>query len=173
MILEYQNIAPTIHQDAYIAPNATVIGKVTIKEKASIWYNVVLRGDDNSIQIGKYTNVQDNSVLHISHKYPTILGDYITVGHNAIVHACFIGNNCLIGMGSIILDGAKIGENTIIGAGAMVTAEKEIPSGVLVLGSPGKVIRKLTEEEIQGIRDSALKYAEYGKDHKGNKEVRK
>lgn len=171
MILKHQNEVPNIHNDAYVAPNATVIGKVTIKEKASIWYNVVLRGDYNSIDIGKYTNIQDNSILHISHEYPTILGDYITVGHNAIVHACTVGDNCLIGMGSIILDGAKIGENTIIGAGAMVTSEKEIPSGVLVLGSPGKVIRKLTDDEIQGIKDSAMHYADYGQDHKGNKEV--
>ena len=171
MILEHQGEVPSIHNDAYIAPNATIIGKVTVKEKASIWYNVVLRGDDNRIEIGKYTNIQDNSVLHISHKYPTILGDYITVGHNAIVHACTVGDNCLIGMGSIILDGAKIGENTIIGAGAMVTLGKKIPSGVLVLGSPGKVVRKLTDEEIQGINDSALHYADYGRDHKGNKEV--
>ncbi len=171
MIAQHQNEAPTIHSDAYVAPNATIIGNVTIKENASIWYNVVLRGDYNRIEIGEYTNVQDNSVLHISHKYPTTLGQYITVGHNAIVHACTVGDNCLIGMGSIILDGAKIGKNTIIGAGAMVTAEKEIPSGVLVLGSPGKVVRKLTDEEIQGIRDSALKYADYGRDHKGNKEV--
>lgn len=171
MILTHRDSAPNIHRDAYVASNATVIGDVTIHEKASIWYNVVLRGDYNSIEVGQYTNIQDNSVLHISHQYPTILGKYITVGHNAIVHACTIGDNCLIGMGSIILDGAKIGENTIIGAGAMVTAEKEIPSGVLVLGSPGKVIRNLTEEEIQGIRDSALKYADYGRDHKGNKEV--
>lgn len=171
MILEHQGEVPSIHDDSYIAPNATIIGKVTIKEKVSIWYNVVLRGDYNSIEIGKYTNIQDNSVLHISHKYPTILGDYITVGHNAIVHACTVGDNCLIGMGSIILDGAKIGENTIIGAGAMVTSEKEIPSGVLVLGSPGKVVRNLTDEEIEGIKDSALNYANYGQDHNGNKEV--
>jgi carbonic anhydrase/acetyltransferase-like protein (isoleucine patch superfamily) len=173
MILEHQGKMPKIHSDAYIAPNATIIGRVSVKEKSSIWYNVVLRGDYNKIEIGKYTNIQDNSVLHISHKYSTILGDYITVGHNAIVHACNVGNNCLIGMGSIILDGAKIGENTIIGAGAMVTSEKEIPSGVLVLGSPGKVVRKLTDEEIKGIKDSALHYAEYGQDHKRNKEVRR
>lgn len=173
MILEHQGEMPKIHDDSYVAPNATIVGKVTIKEKASIWYNVVLRGDYNSIEIGKFTNIQDNSVLHISHKYPTILGDYITVGHNAIVHACTVGDNCLIGMGSIILNGAKIGENTIIGAGAMVTSEKEIPSGVLVLGSPGKVVRKLTDDEIEGITDSALKYALYGQDHKDNKEVHK
>lgn len=171
MILKHQEEVPSIHKDAYIAPNATIIGKVTIKEKASIWYNVVLRGDYNRIEIGKYTNIQDNSVLHISNKYPTILGDYITVGHNAIVHACTVGDNCLIGMGSIILDGAIIGKNTIIGAGAMVTSEKEIPSGVLVLGSPGKIIRKLRDDEIESIKDSALKYANYGLEHKGNKEV--
>jgi len=171
MILKHQGEAPKIHDESYIAPNATIIGRVTIKEKASIWYNVVLRGDYNSIEIGKFTNIQDNSVLHISHKYPTILGDYITVGHNAIVHACTVGDNCLIGMGSIILDGAQIGANTIIGAGAMVTSEKEIPSGVLVLGSPGKVVRNLTDEEIQGIKDSALKYGDYGQEHQSNKEV--
>lgn len=171
MILEHLSEVPNIHKDAYVAPNATIIGKVTVKEKASIWYNVVLRGDYNSIEVGKYTNIQDNSILHISHLYPTVLGDYITVGHNAIVHACTVGDNCLIGMGAIILDGAKIGSNTIIGAGTMVTSGKEIPSGVLVLGSPGKVVRELSKEEIEGIKDSALKYANYGLEHKGNKEV--
>ncbi len=171
MIVKFLNKMPTIHKTAYVAPSANIIGDVEIREHASIWYNVVLRGDDNFIRIGKYTNVQDNSVVHISKKYPTILGNYITVGHNALVHACTIGDNCLIGMGSIILDGATIGENTIIGAGAMVTAEKDIPSGVLVLGSPGKVVRELTEDEIKEIRESAVNYARYGRDHQSNQEV--
>ncbi|RKD34655.1 gamma carbonic anhydrase family protein [Thermohalobacter berrensis] len=166
MILEYNGIKPQMHESCFIAKSAEIIGKVTIGEKSSVWYKSVLRGDENEIIIGKYTNIQDGCTVHIAKEYKTIIGDYVTVGHNAIIHACNIGNNVLVGMGSIILDGAEIEDNVLIGAGSIVTPGKKIPSGSLVLGSPAKVVRKLTEEEIQSIKKSAVDYVEYANRHK-------
>lgn len=157
---------PEIHESCFVAETADVIGDVKIGENSSIWYKVVIRGDDNPIIIGKNTNIQDNTVVHISHLYPTIIGDNVTVGHSAIVHACKVGNNTLIGMGAIILDGAEVGNETIIGAGSLVPPGKKIPSGVMVMGSPAKVIRDLTEEEKRSLLISAEKYIEYGNQHK-------
>ncbi|SDK56263.1 gamma carbonic anhydrase family protein [Natronincola ferrireducens] len=166
MIKALKEKKPSIHESCFIAETADIIGDVTIGEGSSIWYKAVLRGDDNYIKIGKSTNIQDGSVVHISHLYPTIIGDNITIGHSAIIHACRIGNNVLIGMGTIILDGAEIGEETIIGAGSLVPPGKKIPSGVLAIGSPAKVVRELTEEEKIGIRTSAESYIRYGEKHK-------
>ncbi len=149
-----------IHETAKIAPGAVVYGDVEVGEKSSIWYHAVVRGDDGPIRIGKYSNVQDNCTIHLDAGHEVIIGDYVTVGHGAIVHGCKIGNHCLIGMGAIILNGAVIGENCIIGAGALITQDREIPAGSMVLGSPGKVIRELTEEEIAGITKNAVHYAE-------------
>jgi carbonic anhydrase/acetyltransferase-like protein (isoleucine patch superfamily) len=149
---------PAIHPSAFIAPNATVLGDVTIGEDASVWYNTVLRGDINRIVIGKGSNVQDGSVLHLSADYACVVGDYVTVGHMAMLHACTIGDECLIGMGAIILDGAEIGERSIIGAGALVTQEKKIPPGSMVLGSPAKVVRTLSSDEQSGLREWAERY---------------
>ncbi len=155
-----------IHEHCFIAETANVIGDIVIGENSSIWYNVVIRADVNSVRIGKNTNIQDNSVIHNSDDFPTIIGDDVTVGHNAIVHACSVGNKVLIGMGAIVLDGAEIGDETIIGAGSIVTSGKKIPSGVLALGSPAKVIRELTVEEKKSLIDSAEKYVKLSKDHK-------
>ncbi|SES73634.1 Carbonic anhydrase or acetyltransferase, isoleucine patch superfamily [Natronincola peptidivorans] len=155
-----------IHPSCFIAETADIIGDVNIGENSSIWYKTVLRGDDNYIEIGKYTNIQDNSVVHISKAYPTIIGDYVTVGHTAIIHACTIGNNTLIGMGAIILDGAEIGSETIIGAGSLVPPGKKIPSGVLAMGSPVKIIRELSDEEKKTLIESAEGYVKYGLQHK-------
>lgn len=166
MILEYEGHKPDIHESCFIADNALVLGKVTLKENTSIWYNCVLRGDGNNIKIGKYTNIQDGSVIHISKEHETIIGDYVTVGHKAIVHACKIGNNVLVGMGAIVLDGAEIEDNVLIGAGSIVTPGKKIPSGSLVLGSPARVIRLLTKEEIEQLKQSALDYVKYANKHK-------
>ncbi len=149
---------PVIHPSAFIAPNATLLGDVTIGEDASVWYNTVLRGDINRIVVGKGSNVQDGSVLHLSAEHGCLIGDYVTVGHMAMLHACTIGNECLIGMGAIILDGAVIGEQSIIGAGALVTQGKQIPPGSMVLGSPAKVVRTLTDEEQSGLREWAERY---------------
>lgn len=167
MIYKFEDKYPDIHESAFIAPSADIIGEVTIEEDCSIWFGTVLRGDDNYIKIGKGTNIQDNCTMHIAGvKYPTEIGEYVTVGHGAIVHACTVGNYCLIGMGSIVLDGSEIGEYTIIGAGSVVTGGKKIPSGVLAIGSPAKVIRELTEEEKKNLEKSAQNYIELSRKFK-------
>lgn len=162
-ILSYRGVKPQFDETVYVAPGVFVIGDVSIGACANIWYNTVLRGDIQPIKIGKYTNIQDNSTVHVMYDHPAIIGDYVTVGHGAIIHGCNVGNNCLIGMGAIILGYAEIGDNCIIAAGSLIPERKKIPPNSLVMGSPGKVVRTLTEEEIQGIRESALKYHEVAK----------
>lgn len=149
-----------LHETARIARGAIIYGNVTIGEKSSIWYNAVVRGDQSAISIGKYTNVQDNCTVHVDDDNPVKIGDYVTIGHGAIIHGCTIGNNCLIGMGAIILNGVVIGDNCIIGAGSLITQGKVIPEGSMVLGSPGKVMRPITEEEGEHLLENALYYAE-------------
>ncbi|AFS78750.1 putative carbonic anhydrase/acetyltransferase [Gottschalkia acidurici 9a] len=166
MIIEYEGVKPEIHETCFVADSAEVIGRVTLGENTSIWYGCVLRGDENVIKIGKNTNIQDGTVIHISKDYSTEIGDYVTVGHKAIVHACKIGDNVLVGMGAIILDGVEIEDNVLIGAGSIVTPGKVIPAGSLVLGSPAKVVRKLSEEEIEQLKQSALDYCTYAEKHK-------
>ncbi len=152
MMREFNGKKPTIHRTAYIADTAEIIGEVTVGEDSSIWYGTVLRGDMHYIKIGKGTSVQDNSVMHgTATKYPTIVGDRVSIGHNALVHGCKIGNNCIIGMGAIILEGAEIGDWCIIGAGAVVTEGKKIPSNSIVLGVPGKVVGKVSAEHKERI----------------------
>lgn len=154
----YLRTPPRIGAGVFIARNATVIGDVTLGAKASVWYGAVLRGDINRIVVGEGSNVQDNAVVHLADDYPALIGNYVTVGHSAIVHACVIGDECLIGMGATILDGAEIGDQCIIGAGALVTPRTKIPPGSMVLGSPGKVVRPLSAEERAGLRYWADKY---------------
>jgi len=144
-------LGPRIHPTAYVVPSATVIGDVTLMEESSVWYGAVLRGDINRITIGPRSNVQDNAVVHIDAPNETRLGELVTVGHSAIVHACTIDDEVLIGMGAIILDGAEIGSGSIIGANALVTLGTKIPPGSLVLGSPAKVRRALTLDEQKDI----------------------
>jgi carbonic anhydrase/acetyltransferase-like protein (isoleucine patch superfamily) len=127
-------------------------------DHSSIWYHAVARGDINRIVIGRHTNIQDNAVLHLADDYPCLIGDYVTVGHSAIVHACTVGDECLIGMGATILDGAVVGEQSLIGARALVTQRTEIPPGSLVMGSPAKVVRMLSAEERAGLKHWAEKY---------------
>ncbi|AKA70768.1 gamma carbonic anhydrase family protein [Clostridium scatologenes] len=166
MIINYKDIKPVIDRSVFIAYSADVIGRVTLAQDVSIWYGTVLRGDCNSINIGKGSNIQDNCTVHIGNNSSVEIGEYVTVGHNAVIHGCKIGNNCLIGMGSIILNDAEIGDETIIGAGSLVTEGKKIPSGVLCMGSPARVIRELTEDEKEKIRNSAFEYIEEANDHK-------
>jgi len=149
---------PTIHPSAWVAPGATVIGDVTLGEESSVWYGAVLRGDINRIVIGPRSNVQDGSVIHLADDYGVQLGELVTVGHKAILHACTVDNEVLVGMGAIVLDGAEIGARSIVGAGALITGGKVIPPGSLVLGSPAKVVRTLSLEEQAGIRLWADKY---------------
>jgi len=149
---------PKIGKGVYIAKTATVVGDVTLGAHSSVWYGAVLRGDINKIVVGHHTNIQDNAVLHLADDFPCILGNWVTVGHSAVVHACKVGDETLVGMGAIILDGAIIGKQSLIGARALVTQGTKIPPGSLVLGAPAKVVRKLTKEERAGLKWWAEKY---------------
>ncbi len=159
MILPFKDITPEIHSSAWVTESAQVIGDVVIGEESSVWFNAVIRGDMNYIRIGKRTNIQDGCVLHVARRtLPLIIGDEVTVGHNVTLHACTIGNRCLIGMGAVVMDGAEVEENCIVAAGSLVTPGTKIPSGNLVLGSPARVKRPLTEEETRSIREAASNY---------------
>ena len=158
VIMPYKSVMPKIDPSVFVAPMATVIGNVTIGEGANIWFNTVLRGDIQSITVGKYTNIQDNSTVHVMGDQPTVIGDYVTIGHNAVIHGNKIGDNCLIGMGAVLLGYCEIGENTIIGAGAVITQHKKIPPNSLVVGSPGRIVRPLLDDEIEALHQSAIRY---------------
>ena len=151
---------PTLGRDVYIARGAVVVGDVTLGDFSSVWYNAVLRGDINRIVVGHHSNLQDNAVIHLADDYPCLIGNYVTVGHSAIVHACTVGDEVLVGMGSAILDGAAVGAQSIVGAHALVTQGMVIPSGSLVLGTPAKVVRELTHDERSGLKSWAQNYVE-------------
>lgn len=165
-IFDVNNKSPNIADDVFIASGVKIIGDVRIGEGSSIWFNSVLRGDINFIQIGKYSNIQDLCTLHLTKKSPLIIGDYVTVGHNAVLHACTIKNNVLIGMNAIVLDDSIVEENVLVAAGSVVTPNTVIPSGKLVAGIPAKVIRDLSEDEIAFIHQSALNYYQYALEYK-------
>ncbi|MBM3845218.1 MAG: gamma carbonic anhydrase family protein [Verrucomicrobia bacterium] len=151
---------PTLGRNVFIATGAVVIGDVTLGENSSVWYNAVLRGDLERIVIGRGTNIQDNAVVHLADDLPCLIGDHVTVGHSAVIHACVVGNECLIGMGSTILDGAEIGEQCIIGAQSLVPPGKKIPPGSVVMGVPGKVVKQLSDSERASLRPWAEKYVQ-------------
>ena len=153
---------PTLGASVYLAKTAVVLGDVTLGEQSSVWYGAVLRGDINRIVVGHHTNIQDNAVLHLADDFPCIVGSWVTIGHSAVVHACTVGDECLIGMGSVILDGAEIGAQSIIGAKALVPQGMKVPPGSLVLGMPAKVVRPLSAEERAGLRNWAQKYVDNG-----------
>jgi len=157
-IESYLKYTPKVPESVFVASSADIIGRVTLGEESSVWYNATLRGDINEIVIGEQTNVQDNAVLHNADDYPCILGNRVTIGHSAIIHAAEVKDEVLVGMGAVVLDGAVIGEQSIIGAKALVTGGTKIPPGSLVLGSPAKVVRALSEEEREGVKNWALKY---------------
>lgn len=152
--------APRLGKGAFVAQGAMVLGDVTLGAHSSVWFGAVLRGDINRIVVGHHSNIQDNAVLHLADDYPCVLGNYVTVGHLAMVHACTVKDQVLVGMGSTILDGAVIGKQCIIGARALVTRGTRIPPGSLVLGSPAKVVRKLTAEEKASLKRLAGKYVQ-------------
>ncbi len=160
MIYTLSDISPQIHACCYVAPSAAVIGDVLLGEDTSVWFGAVLRGDVERITIGRGANVQDNSVLHCDPGAPLILDEYVTVGHQVMLHGCRVGRNSLIGIGSTILNHASIGANSIVGANALITEHKEFPDGVLILGAPAKVVRNLTEEEIATLPNYATRYIE-------------
>lgn len=165
MLRPFRDTFPTVSPTAFIADSADVIGRVTIGDDSGIWFGAVLRGDVNQITIGNRSNIQDQSVVHVDRTHPAQIGDDVTIGHGAIVHGCTIGNGSLIGMGAIILDGAVIGENVLVGAGSLVPQGKVIPPRSLVMGSPAKIIRALTEEEVEQLMDSANRYVAYSKEY--------
>ncbi len=154
---EFEGQLPELDHKTFIADGVQIIGAVTMKEFSSLWFNVVARGDVNRIEIGRYSNVQDNSVVHVTDTHPAIIGDYVTVGHNAIIHGCVIEDHCLIGMGAIVLTGAVIGTGSIVGAGALVKENQVIPPHSLVVGVPGKIVRS-TADDADSIHAQAIKY---------------
>src|SRR6478672_4340788 len=152
MIQRFNNIHPTVHETAFVADDAIVIGDVEIGEDSSIWFGSVIRGDVNYIRIGARTNIQDQTIIHVnSGTHPTILEDEITVGHRVTLHGCYVESGCLVGIGSIILDGVRIGRQSLIAAGSLVTPNTQIPPHPLVMGAPAKVKRALTDEEVAGL----------------------
>lgn len=168
MIKCLHGLKPSVHPASYVGEGAILIGDVLLQANCSVWYNAVLRGDLASIVVGEGSNIQDNSTVHVETGKSTIIGKNVTIGHNAIIHACTIEDNVLIGMGAIILNGAFISKNCLIGAGTIVTENKIIPEGSLVIGSPGKIVRNLTQEEILNIQTSAIHYQEQALLHKGD-----
>lgn len=166
MIMDFDGVTPRINKNTYISEGVDIIGKVNVEENVNIWFGTRLRGDMNNIVIGENTNIQENSVVHVDVNSPCIIGRNVTIGHGAIIHGCNISDNVLVGMGSIILNNTKIGKNSIIGAGSLVTQGKDFPEGVLILGNPAKVIRQLTEAEIESIQCSADNYVSLSKKYK-------
>ena len=154
------DVTPEVAPSAWVAPGCHVIGDVALEEKTSIWFGSTLRGDNERIAIGAGSNVQENCVLHTDMGFPLTIGAGCTIGHKAMLHGCVIGENTLIGMGATVLNGAVVGKNCLIGAGALITEGKVIPDGSLVMGVPGKVVRELDSQAIQGLRNSALHYQE-------------
>lgn len=154
----YLRRKPVLGSGVYIARGASVLGDVTLGDHSSVWYGAVLRGDINRIVVGHHTNIQDLAVLHLADELPCLVGDWVTIGHSAIVHACTIGNETLIGMGACVLDGAVIGRQCLIGAKALVTPGMQVPDGSMVLGSPGKIVRQLDPEQRAGLKHWAEKY---------------
>ena len=158
MFYDLEDKKPKNSGENWVAPNATIIGDVTLEKNSSVWFNAVIRGDNENIHVGEGSNVQDGSVLHTDPGCPLRIGKDVTIGHIVMLHGCTIGDNSLIGIGAVILNNAKIGKNCIIGAKALITESKEIPDNSLVVGAPGRVVRKLTDDEIGKITENAKHY---------------
>ena len=159
-VYELDGVVPQVPDSAWIADSAQVLGRVALGERCSIWFGAVLRGDTESMRIGADSNVQDNSVLHADEGMPLVIGERVTVGHQVMLHGCTIGDESLIGIGATVLNGARIGKHCLVGAGSLVTEGKEFPDGSLIMGTPAKVVRALTPEQIEGLRRSAQHYVE-------------
>lgn len=159
-IYQLDDIAPSIAASAWVADNAQVIGDVTLGENSSVWFGVVVRGDTESITVGKGSNIQDGSVLHADPGMPLVIGENVTVGHQVMLHGCTIGDNTLIGIQAVVLNGAKIGKNSLVGAGSLVTEGKQFPDGSMIFGSPAKAVRELTLEQIEGLKMTAQHYVD-------------
>ncbi len=162
MLIRYRGVLPQIEPTVYVQSSAQIIGDVAIGAQSSIWFNVVLRGDVHHIRIGARTNVQDNSTVHVtSGRWPTLVGDGVTVAHGVILHGCTIGHRCLIGMGSIVMDGVEVGADCLVAAGSLIAPGTTIVPGQLVMGRPAKVVRPLREDELASLRESADNYVRY------------
>lgn len=159
-IYELDGETPRVAETAWVADSAQVMGKVTLGEDSSVWFGAVLRGDSDSLTVGRGSNVQDGSVLHADAGVPLVVGENVTIGHKVMLHGCTIGDETLIGIGAVVLNGARIGKNCLVGAGALVTEGKEFPDGSMIIGSPAKAVRQLTPEQIEGLRRSALHYSQ-------------
>jgi len=157
-IYEYDGLRPNVDAEAYVHEQATLIGQVTLAPGASVWPQAVLRADNEPIRIGTGSNVQDGAVLHTDPGFPLQVGDGVTIGHQAMLHGCTIGDNSLVGIQAVVLNGARIGKNCLVGAGALVTEGKAFPDNSLILGSPAKVVRQLSDEAIEALRTNALSY---------------
>ena len=163
---ELDGVQPQVDASAWIADTAQVIGRVEMAADSSVWFGVVIRGDTETITVGKGSNIQDNSVLHADHGMPLVIGDNVTVGHQVMLHGCTIGDGSLIGIQAVVLNGAKIGKNCLVGAGALVTEGKEFPDGCMILGSPAKAVRQLSEAQIEGLKMSAQHYIDNARRYK-------
>ncbi len=166
MIKAYKGVTPTIASTAFIEDTAVIVGDVVIEADSSVWFHSVVRGDVNYIRIGRRTNVQDLSLLHVTHDaYPLIIGDDVTIGHHVVLHGCTIQNRVLVGMGAVLMDGVVVGNDCLIGAGALVTEHTKIPPGSLVVGSPARVKRPLRDTELAWLKESAQNYVRYALDY--------
>lgn len=167
MIMAYRGILPQVADDAFVAPTATVVGDVQIGSESGIWFGVILRGDVNRIQVGRRTNLQDGTIVHVtSGTHPTVIGDGVTIGHGVKLHGCKVESGCLIGIGAIVLDGAVIGESSMVAAGSLVTPGTVVPPRSLVVGSPAKVKRELSDVELEQLRVLADRYVAYRLDYR-------
>lgn len=159
-IYELDGVQPQVAATAWVADSAQVMGNVHLAEGASVWFGTVIRGDTETISVGKDSNIQDASLMHADHGFPLVVGERVTVGHQVMLHGCTIGDESLIGIGAVVLNGARIGKNCLVGAGSLVTEGKEFPDGSMIMGTPAKVVRQLTPEQIEGLRRSARHYVE-------------
>ncbi|MEH7483917.1 gamma carbonic anhydrase family protein [Neobacillus drentensis] len=164
MFIPYKGISPDIHESVFVAPGAYLIGDVRIGKDSSVWFNAVLRGDDGPIIIGERCSIQDNSTIHLFEGFPVEIADDVTIGHNVILHGCKVGNRCIIGMGSTLLDNVEVGEDCIIGANTLLSGGIKIPPRSLVLGSPGRVVREITQKDLDLLQMSSEHYVQRGKE---------
>ncbi len=165
-IYQLDDLSPAIHESAWVADNAQVIGRVTLAEDCNVWFGVVIRGDTDTITVGRGSNIQDNSVLHADPGMPLNIGENVTVGHQVMLHGCTIGDGSLIGIQAVVLNGAKIGKNCLVGAGSLVTEGKEFPDGSVIVGSPAKAVRQLSAEQIEGLKMNAKHYIDNARRYK-------
>ena len=168
MIYQLEDAVPQIHASAWVAENATLAGQITLQKDVSIWFNAVLRAEHAPITVGEGSNIQDGTVCHVDPGMPLTIGRSVTVGHKVMLHGCTIGDESLIGINAVILNGAKIGRHCLIGANSLIPEGKEIPDGSLVMGSPGKIVRALSEAQIEGLKASAMHYVENGRRYKAS-----